>query len=106
MMPDVVYQMKINEILDQNSQWAILLDIKLSFDQEYMELVKIIETVIKVRHRSKYSAVLVAIDEFRKEATDLLTAKLPIPNDPDLMNIKESVKQMLTHLTQLEQNLK
>ena len=98
--------MKINEILDQNRQWAILIDIKLSFEQEYTELVNIIEVIVRVKHRSKYPALIDAINRFRSNATEMFNAKLPISNDPDLVSLKENVNKMLNHLKQLESQLK
>lgn len=98
--------MKINEILDQNRQWAILTDINLSFDQEFTELVQTIQVIMRVKHKSKYPALISAINEFRVNANAMINAKLPIPNDPDLADIKENVRRMLIHLAQLEQHLR
>ena len=98
--------MKISEIADENKSWAILSGITFTFDQEYNNLVETIQLVMKMKHGSKYPALIEAIARFKIRANDLMNAKLPNLDDLDLVNLKENVRQMLNHLAQLEQQLK
>jgi hypothetical protein len=100
------YLMRINEITDQNNIWKNLIDLDLEFDAEFKRTDLFVTTVLRVRHRNKYQQAKDYIKTFTDRANEFLSAKPFDPADPDIISLQHQVRNMIEHLSKLEQQLK
>jgi hypothetical protein len=61
--------------------------------------------VIKIKHRSKYPAVLEQIDAFISRANEFLDAKPFDPDDADIISLQKDVREMVKNLSILKNKL-
>lgn len=97
--------MKISEITDKNKVWKSLLGIDLGFNESYQQILLITDIVLKVKHLSKYPAIIEQIDAFISRANEFLDAKPFDPSDPDIINLKNEVRAMVQNLNLLKDQL-
>jgi hypothetical protein len=98
--------MKINEITEPNLIWKELLEIDLDFDTPYVSVKNFSNTVLRIKHRSKYHIALNLIEEFRNRANEFLSATPFDPTDNDIISLQNKVKTMIHSLEEIEKLLR
>lgn len=97
--------MRIYEITDQNIEWNAISGINIDFDKEYYSIIKAVDLIIKLNHKSKYPILLSMIESFENRAEQVLNSKYPDPTDPDIVALKEKLNRMKQHIDQLKSQL-
>lgn len=98
--------MKINEITDKNLVWKNLVGMNLEFEDEFGIVEKYASSVISTKHVSRYPVALYLIHEFVDRAIEFLNSKPFDPNDSDIIELQQQVRNMVDCLTKLEKQLK
>ena len=98
--------MKIHEITDKNLVWKAFYGFNFDFETEYRLSVNVCTTLIRLQRTSQYHIGLNHIKDFKDRAYIFLNAVPFDPNDSDIINLKNSVQQMIEHLDQLSTKLR
>jgi len=97
--------MKICEITDRNFVYSTIMELDLKFEEEFSLVRDVAEAVIRVGHRNKYDATLDLIERFRRRAESFFNINFPDFDDPDVLQIKNEIREMLGHLAEYERLL-
>ena len=97
--------MRIFEITDRNILWNKLSNIDANFEEEYQQITKAVNLVIRLKHRSKYPIVINMIESFSIRIDKVLNAAYPDPTDPDILSLKTKLKSMRNNVTELQKHL-
>jgi hypothetical protein len=58
-----------------------------------------------MKRHHQYPAIVSQMDDFITDATKFVNVVYPDKNDPDIDNIKNNTKQMISHIEQLRTTL-
>lgn len=100
--------MKISEVSDKNKVFSDLSSRDLLFfDKEYPRILKLYELYSQLkRFRSLQLLRDNNITIFIQEANFILTGTFPDPTDRELIELKNKVSKMVSHLEQLRNSIK
>lgn len=98
--------MKIDEITDKNLVWKNLVEINLEFEDEFVIVEKYASSVLSTKHISRYPVALSLIHAFVDRAIEFLNSKPFDPNDSEIIELQQQVRNMVVCLTELEKKLK
>ena len=82
------------------------MDLDLEFEPEFKRTELFVTTILRVGHRTKYQQARDYIKAFTERANDFLYAKPFDPNDSDIIELQQQVRNMVDYLTKLEKQLK
>jgi hypothetical protein len=98
--------MRIFEITIENKVWMLLTGTRIDFSDDYYDVVKGIEAMIKVQSPSRNRALLPNIINFENELNEIAVKQFPDENGPDVIKSKKDIGKMLEHLSYLRSQLK
>ena len=98
-LPIGLDKMLIREITSKNQFWLDLNSINFSeLEQQVENLVNGANTMLRLKHRSKYSLLQNSIAELDQKLYDVLSANYPDKNDFDLSIKLEKIKDLRKQL--------
>jgi len=96
---------RIFEITDKNKTWNAISGISTNYEEEYTLLLRVHDLYTKMKRHHQYPAIVSQMDDFITDATKFVNVVYPDKNDPDIDNIKNNTKQMISHIEQLRTTL-